>query len=66
MRSPYGLNQRMGEPSRPSDHTALLVLYFAGMGPAPYLEFAIPHMYGKHVRLCQTTLRSVVRALADP
>jgi hypothetical protein len=32
-------------------HTALLLLYFAGMGPAPYSEFAIPHMYGHHVRL---------------
>ena len=25
-------------------HTAILVLYFAGMAPAPYSEFAVPHM----------------------
>ena len=30
---------------------ALLLLYFAGMGPAPYSQFAIPHIYGKHVYL---------------
>ena len=32
-------------------HTAILLLYFAGMGPAPYSQFAIPHMYGHHVPL---------------